>query len=182
MSCPLWKFTKSNRESAGNGRSAIRGSVSAETIATLLLLLILGIGIFALAVSSTSAYSRVYEGKSLNSELRVALSFIHMKIRQNDLKDAIRIEENPVNGDPAIVIREEYEDEVYEIWIYQDDGKLWEALMPEGMAPSNELSFEIADVDGLTVKIDQSLLSISVWIDQNEEQLKLESSVMIRSG
>ena len=102
--------------------------MSAETIATLLLLLILGIGIFALAVSSTSAYSRVYEGKSLNSELRVALSFIHMKIRQNDLKDAIRIEENPVNGDPAIVIREEYEDEAYEIWIYQDDGKLRDLL------------------------------------------------------
>ena len=87
-----------------------------------------------------------------------------------------------LNGDPAIVIREEYEDEAYEIWIYQDDGKLREALMPEGMAPSNELSFEIADVDGFTVKIDQNLLSISVWLNQDEKQLKLESSVMLRSG
>ena len=54
--------------------------------------------------------------------------------------------------------------------------------MPEGMAPSNELSFEIADVDGFTVKIDQNLLSISVWLNQDEKQLKLESSVMLRSG
>jgi len=145
-------------------------------------LLILGIGIFALALSSTSAYTRLYEGKNNGSELRVAMSFIQMRIRQCDLKDTIRVvENNPVNGDPAIVIREVYGGEVYETWIYQDDGFIREAIMPEGMPPANDYSFEITEADGLDVKKDGSLIEISVWLDREEGRLTQESCVALRS-
>lgn len=180
MSCPLWKFSR-GKSIAGNGRPSNRGSVSVETIATMLLLLVLGIGIFVLALSSTSAYTRLYEGKNFSSELRVALSYIQMKIRQNDLYDTIRVEKNPVNGESAIVIREVYSGEVYETWIYQDDGKLREAIMPEGMPPSNDYSFEITDADGLSVKKDGSLLDIAVWLDSGEGHQRQESAVTLRS-
>ncbi|NLW02641.1 MAG: DUF4860 domain-containing protein [Clostridiaceae bacterium] len=181
MSCPMWRSLGSKGFIAKKGRLSRRGSVSAETIATLLLLLALGIGIFVLALSSTSAYTRLYEGKSLSSELRVALSFIQMKIRQNDLKDAIRVEDNPVNGEPAIVIREVHSGEVYETWIYQDGGILREAIMPEGMPPSNEYSFEITEVDGFSVKMEGNLLDISVWLDREDGRFGRESCVTLRS-
>lgn len=181
MLCPQWRFTGRNRINAGNGGHAQRGSVSVETIATLLLVLLLGIGIFSLAVTSTSAYTRLYEGKNLQSELRVALSFVQMKVRQNDLRGAVGIGINPVNRKTAVVIREEYDGEVYETWIYQDDGKLREAIMPEGEAPSNDLSFEIADVDGFSVDMDGNRLNLSVWIDQEDGQLRMESSITLRS-
>lgn len=181
MFCPLWRFIKKNRAGAERNGPKQRGSVSVETVAALFLLLVLGIGIFSLAVSSTSAYSRIYDGQNLQSELRVALSFIQMKIRQNDVMQAVRVEENPVNGGPAIVIRETYDDEVYETWIYQDEGKLREALMLEGEAPANELSFEIADADGFTAELDNNLLNFSVWLAQEDTRLKMESSILLRS-
>lgn len=182
MLCPLWRFTKRIRTGRENSGSACRGSVSVETIATLFLLLVLGIGIFSLTVSSTSAYSRIYDRKNLQSELRVALSFVQMKIRQNDLEGAIRVDENPVNGGSAVVIREEYEDESYETWIYQDGGKLREALMPEGQAPSNELSFEIADVDDFSAEMDGNRLNLAAWIGEDDAKLRMESCILLRTG
>lgn len=180
MLCPRWKSIKKNRADTDGVKR--RGSVSVETIATLFLLIVLGVGIFSLTVSSTSVYSRIYHGKNLQSELRVALSFVQMKIRQNDLRHAIRVEENPVNGGPSVVIREEFGGEVYETWIYQDDGKLREALVLEGEAPSNELSFEIADVDGFSAVIDKNLLNLSVWMDQEDGRLQMDSSILLRTG
>lgn len=152
-----------------------------EAIATMLLLIVLGVGIFSLTVSSTSAYKRLYNGKNLQSELRVALSFVQMKIRQNDLKNAIRVEENPVNGGPAVVIREKIGDEVYETWIYQDDGKLREVLVLEGETPSNDLSFEIADLDGFSATIDKNLLNLSVWMDREDGRLQMDGSILLRT-
>lgn len=165
----MWRFTKRNR-----------GGIGVETMATLLLLLLLGMSIFSLAVSSTSAYSRLYEGDSLQSRLRVALSFIHMKIRQNDCAGAVSIEQHPVTLKPALVIREEYE-EVYKTWIYQDGGKLREALMPEGEPPSNDLSFEIADVDGFELVMTRNVMDFSVWIDTADGRMRLDSRVLLRS-
>lgn len=152
-----------------------------ETMAVLLLLLILGTGIFALAVSSTSAYSKIYDGRNDASELRVALAFISMKIRQNDIEGAVEIRNNPVNGGPAVVIREEYEKGIYETWIYHDSGKLREAIMPEGMDPFNEYSFEIADIDGFSAEMQGNLISMSVWIDRDDGRQSLESCIRLRT-
>lgn len=180
MSCRPWRFTGNSCEK-GKTHIRYRGSVSAETISVLFLLLILGIGIFALAVSSTSAYSGIYNMKNTDSQLRLALSFINMKIRQNDRKGAVRVGKNPVNGGSAVIIREEYDNGFYETWIYQNDGKLREALMPEGMEPSDEYSFEIADADGFAAELDRNLLNISVWIDNDEGTKRLDGSIKLRA-
>lgn len=181
MSCRLWRFMKNRRflEIIGFYK---RGSVSIESLATMLLLLLLGIGIFSLSITSTAAYQRIYEGKSASSEVRVALSFVQMKIRQNDSKGAIRIESNPINQEPSLVIQEIYDGETYETWIYRDEGKLREAFMLAGEPPSNDISFQIANSDGFDISMDdQHTIRISVWVDRQGKETKLESQITLRS-
>lgn len=160
---------------------ATRGSMSVEALATMLLLLLLGIGVFSLAITSTSAYERILSSRSSQSEVRVALSFIEMKLRQNDLEGAVRIENNPVNGEPSLVITEQYGEEFYETWIYRDGGKLREALMSEGEAPYNDASFEIADLDGFKIGMNGRSVDISVWIGKDGKRIGLESVITLRS-
>lgn len=161
------------------------GSTSIEVLSTMLLLLLLGIGVFSLALTSTAAYKRLYDNREASAELRVGLSFIQMKIRQNDMLDGISLKQNPINQKDALVIREYYESEAYDTWIYYDSGILRECLVLASEEPSNELSFEIAHVDGLNLRWDDDkrAIAINIWKnDSRNRENNLQTLLFIRSG
>ena len=182
MFCLMWRFMR-NRKTAERLIMIHRnsGRVSIEVLATMLLLLLLGICIFSLAITSTSAYERIYEEKSVSTSVRTALSFIEIKIRQNDIQGAIRIENNPINQEPSLVITEEYDSKFYETWIYRSGGKLREAFMPVGEPPADELSFEITDLDGFEISKDGNCILVSVRADRQNKRVSLDSRILLRS-
>lgn len=164
-----------------NGMRSAAGGVSIELLTSMLLLILLGICIFSLAVSSASAYGKILDGKSTLSEARVGLSFVEMKIRQNDIAGNVRIENNPVNGEPSLVITEEYDGMIYETWIYSSGGKLREAIMPQGEPPADDLSFVIAELDGFKIGMEGRIIRISVLAGGEGAQVGLESAIALRS-
>lgn len=159
-----------------------RGGVAIETIATLLLLLLTGIGIFTLSITSTAASKRINDSRGASSRARVALSFVNMKIRQNDRMGAVEVIPNPINGSNSLVIHEDYDEERYDTWIYWHDGKLYEALVLDHEQPSLEVSLEITKLDDFSIEsTDRRILHTQVTASEGEKAFTYESHTALRS-
>lgn len=159
-----------------------RGGASIESIAALLLLILAGICLFTLTISSTSAYSRLYDGKEASTQARVALSFVSMKIRQNDVSGGVEVKSNPINGENALVIHEAYDGQPYDTWIYWDEGKLYEALVLGGESPSREVSLEITALEGFEIMYrDQNTIYTRVTARKGQREFSYEGLTALRS-
>lgn len=122
------------------------GRTSIESLATMLLMIILGVGVCSLTLSSISAYQKIYNSKKESSESRVAISFITTKIRQNDCEGRIDIKPDPFTGQNALVIYENIDNTDYATWIFHYEGFLYEALILRAEAPSIEISQPVAKI------------------------------------
>jgi hypothetical protein len=141
-----------------------KGRTTVETIATLLLIILLGMGLMGLTASSVNAYQRLYRGKECSTELRIAYSFITTKIRQNDVTGCLHVVRNPISNQNALVIYETIDGVDYATWIYHYQGTLWEAFVLKEEAPSLEVSQAIAQVDAFTISYDPQAQGIRLQV------------------
>lgn len=140
-----------------------------EMMIVMMLLVLFGLGIFMLAATASTTYQTLVDDKETGGELRIASSYLMTKLRQNDRIGAIRIEKSAINSEDALVIEEILGDEVYETWIYVSQGVLREATVPKETIPSDDVSFEVANVDDVRFGLqDQSIL---ITIEKNQETL-----------
>jgi len=161
------------------------GRTQVEVIMVFVLLLLLGLCIFTLAVSGTKAYKTIDNRREAQTEVRVALAFIQMKVRQSDKIQSLRIDENPVNQENALVITESINEKVYETWIYYDKGILREAFILSGETPTNDTSFPISRVEGFDITINEfeSGFAARVWSSvKNPGDISGQVSLTVRSG
>lgn len=174
---------KNDRERACTGAKGSPGHSLLEMLLALLLLAVLAGVTLMLTASGSEAYHRIGEKRSTTAELRVALSYIQMKLRQNDAAGIVRIDSNPVNGQNAIVITEEAEDATYETWIYWDGGKLREALVREGEAFTNDLSFPVSDIDGFRIEYRNGSKTVytEIWKESSSGPKSYTSVLSLRT-
>lgn len=132
-----------------------KGRVLIETLATMLLLILLGVGCFSLTVSAIGAYQRLYTSKEKAAELRVASSFITTKIRQNDMSGCLEVKPDPVSENNALVIHEEIDDVIYTTWIFHSDGWLYETIVLSDESPTVDISQPIARIDLFEINYSQ---------------------------
>ena len=168
----------SGRKNKGN-----QGYTLIELMFVMVLLILFGIMAFTLVVSGTKAYNNITAKKNTNSELRIAESYLNMKIRQNDRLNGIRIEKNPLTSGDAIVISEVIDGKTYETWIYDSQNKLREALILKGEAVTEDISFDIAEIDGFTAVYTKETgsLSIDVWKMYKGEKKSNNTIISIKS-
>ena len=131
-----------------------------ELSIVMLLLVLFSLGIFLLAASATTTYESLVDQKNTSEDLRIASSYLVTKIRQNDRLTGIRIDRVTFDQKDALIISEVIEDEIYETWIYVSEGVLREVTILEGVRPTDDLSFEIADVDKLELSENDNTLTI----------------------
>jgi hypothetical protein len=145
--------------------------------------MVFGVTTVSLVISGGKAYTAIVRSKDANSELRIASSYINMKIRQNDRSGDIRVVKSQVGTGNAIVIEEHAGTDVYETWIYQDSGKLREGYVRQGAAVTNEISFDIASVEGFGVTMDTAARSINVdvWLMNGEEKMERTNVIHLRT-
>lgn len=166
-------------------RNGSSGRTQAEVLAVFVLLLLLGISIFTLATAGGAAYQRAEQNRSAQGELRVAMSFLQMKIRQNDVAGALYIAPNPVNGEDALVVTEDIQGTTYETWLYHDEGYLREALILAGEPFDNNMSFEIAKLDALSLRVNATGTGLIIRANTRDGRgrpLQSQTSQAIRSG
>lgn len=138
------------------------GAGMIELILVMMLLILFGLSTFTLVVSGSNAYSATLSEKENLADRRVALSYIENKIRQNDRSKAIEVRKNKLNGGVAIVIKERQGEDIFETWIYENEGVLREAYFKKGTELSDDMSFEIAPIDHFDVRREQTLLYVEI--------------------
>lgn len=119
-----------------------------ELIFVMVLLILFGLTTFTLVIAGSNTYGKLTNTRNSNSELRVALSYVNMKVRQNDSLNSISIQMASKGKGNAVVISKVMGGKPYETWIYCSKGVLREALVKKGVRPSEELSTEIAVISG----------------------------------
>lgn len=165
-----------------------RGYTLTELMLVMLLLALFGITVMALIQSGSSAYKKIADNRTAETNARVALAYLEVRLRQNDAQGSIAIKENPFAPGNALVLHEQFEGEVYDTWVYFLDGTLYECnLLPAGEPPSVELSSAIAQMEEYTLEVLpggtlRQNARFSYADGQDTRQSTLSSTLTLRSG
>lgn len=126
--------------------------------------------------------SRVYENiRERNNEsfrTDTALAYITNKVRQGDRIDSVSIREE--NGFQVLVLATDYDGIIFETWIYQMDGALWELFAQKDSGLDVFAGQMIMDCEPMffsleTTQSGGSMLTITL---ENTREAKL----LLRSG
>lgn len=160
------------------GSSATSGMKIVETSALCLLLLFFIGASFGLVALGAKVYKQIEKDARGNFESRTPLSYLTMKIRQNDRVGGVQIRN--LEGQEALVLLEEVEGVKYETWIYSYDEALREVYIEAGDKMSLENGMPIMPLRDLKVHRDEKRL-VSIVIEDLAGH-KAETSVALRSG
>ena len=139
-----------------------RGVSKVEVILVMILILLMGLAVFTLVVSSSDTYKNVIDEKENLSNLRIAASYIDNKIKQSDEQSSIYIKNNPINGEASIVIVQRVDNENYETWIYLSDKMLKEAYIKQNQDFTDDMSFDIASIEEFVPSINDDIMEITI--------------------
>ena len=139
-----------------------KGVSKVEVILVMILILLMGLAVFTLVVSSSDTYKNVIDEKENLSNLRIAASYIDNKIKQSDEQSSIYIKNNPINGEASIVIVQRVDNENYETWIYLSDRMLKEAYIKQELEFTDDMSFDIASIEEFVPSINDDIMEITI--------------------
>ena len=139
-----------------------KGVSKVEVILVMILILLMGLAVFTLVVSSSDTYKNVIDEKENLSNLRIAASYIDNKIKQSDEQSSIYIKNNPINGEASIVIVQRVDNENYETWIYLSDKMLKEAYIKQNQDFTDDMSFDIASIEEFVPSINDDIMKITI--------------------
>lgn len=139
-----------------------KGVSKVEVILVMILILLMGLAVFTLVVSSSDTYKNVIDEKENLSNLRIATSYIDNKIKQSDEQSSIYIKNNPINGEASIVIVQRVDNENYETWIYLSDRMLKEAYIKQEQEFTDDMSFDIASIEEFVPSINDDIMEITI--------------------
>ncbi len=127
-----------------------RIQVSVESLMVILLMIMFAVAISVLIYEGSVTYRNIITNKNNEENTRIAMSYINMRIKQNDILDRVTVDENAFEGEDVLTIWHHDAEEGLVSYIYLKDGILWEcytdgpldhALSTE-IIPLNDLSFE----------------------------------------
>ncbi|MDR3551739.1 MAG: DUF4860 domain-containing protein [Clostridia bacterium] len=101
-----------------------------ETMAAMLLLIVLTSLTVLLIFSTGRAYRSIVAAGSASQEIRTGFSFISTKVRQGDSGGSVTV--RPSQWGNALVVTQTDLGKPYEDWIFYYKGTLREALIPAG--------------------------------------------------
>ncbi len=123
---------------------------SFQFIFVMLLFLMIAFLSFIIIAMGSNVYSKINSDRIGNYQKRVSLSYVSNKIRQNDKKGCVEIEN--LNGENAVVINEVYDGEKYETWIYFYDNAIYEMFIDAGMKFSSDDGMKILEVESFNIE------------------------------
>ncbi|MBE0449624.1 MAG: DUF4860 domain-containing protein [Clostridia bacterium] len=149
-----------------------KGYSLVEMAVGMLLLLIFGTALLTLTASSAGSYERLVNEKAIDTEFRIASSYLTTKLRQNDRSGAVVLISQDTEPGVAIKISEDLSGEIYETWIYVADGFLKEVMIPAGVAFDGDYAFVIAEIDQMELIDDEEgVIGIELFKEGSESQL-----------
>ncbi|WP_040196193.1 DUF4860 domain-containing protein [Candidatus Soleaferrea massiliensis] len=124
---------------------------------------------FMLVLIGANVYSGVVKASDGNDEVRASLSYVSNKVRAENRREGIRVEER--SGVRTLVISQEIEGRTYETLIYYYDGSLREILRRPDQSFDPSRGQEIAELKSFDVSENEqkSLLTLTIMTTQDRE-------------
>lgn len=119
-------------------------------------------------------YNSINEDRKNNYDIRVSLAYLSNKIKQSDKEKGAEIAD--LYGQPAILIKENYDGLMYNTWIYYYDNYLNEILVEENEAFDLEDGAKIVKAEKFNInKLNNKLLKITVQQSNQNYELILST-------
>ncbi len=124
-----------------------RINVSVESIMVILLMILFSVAISVLIFEGSVTYRKIITNKNEEENTRIALSYVNMRIKQNDMTGHITVDQDSLDGEDVLVIHHHDDEEGLMSYIYFKDGFLWECYT-DGLL-DHSLSSEIIAISGI---------------------------------
>jgi hypothetical protein len=159
-------------------------NVSFESILVMMLLIIFAVSTCLMIIEGSESYRTILKQKEIEENARIALSYINMRIKQNDVQDHITIEKGLVEGRDVLTLMHSGEETGYITYLFWDEEYLWECYTDVSTKPTKDLSERIVPIDNLNFSMDQEQNSVNIQIQYSygKKQLTLNNLVAIRTS
>jgi len=140
---------------------------SIDILFMLVLFTVFAIMSVMLILMGSNVYGKLIESQDKNGNNQTILSYITNKVRTCQLDNGIFIEEK--DGTKVLVVKTEVANEIYEMLIYEVDGKIKEATIAEGDDYTLDFGDVLAEVSEFDISMDIStgILTITVGSEEN---------------
>lgn len=156
-----------------------QGATLVELLMVLALVAVFGVCLFSLIFAGSNAYHRLEDSRTVEGDARVAVSFISVKLRQNDAAGCVQV--MPLdNGKNALLLTDPGESGA-QTWIFFDKGVLYECLVAEGMPPEIGTANVIAQLEDCDIRMEGESIRVSVAYLRDGQIRHMESTVSVRS-
>lgn len=157
-----------------------RRHISVESIMVTLLLIILAASVSILIYEGSITYQSILSDKDNQENARVALSFVNMKIKQNDVAGHITL--IPYQDNYAIMITHTGEEAGLYTYIYEDEGILWECYTDGDLMP--DYSEPIVETAGISFSYNSNHTQIvtQVTVPSDEASFIMTGRSTLRSS
>lgn len=140
-----------------------RGYTLIELVLVMLLLVFVAASVFLLTGAGSSAYARLSSNRSTASDLRIALSYLDVRIKKIDGVGQVTVRNAPFGGGQALLLTQNIETVDYETYIYVDEGVLKELFIEKGQPVTREMASDIAQAEALEIHLESDrLLSVTL--------------------
>lgn len=121
-------------------------NISVESIMVILLMIVFAVSISVLIYQGSQTYRTILSDKEMAENHRITLSYINMKIKQNDTEGAINVDAYSPVVDNVLVISHHGLEKGLFTYIFFHEGALWECYTDGDL--DRNMSSKIIDVDG----------------------------------
>ncbi|MFO7637160.1 MAG: DUF4860 domain-containing protein [Clostridia bacterium] len=133
-----------------------------ESILVIFLIICFCVAAAALIRSGQQSFRRIVDNKNQTENLRIAFSYVNMRIRQNDIGGNVVFRENAVESEDALTIYHAGLEEGLVTHIFHKDGVLWEWYGYRDDVPTKDYSFKIIELDNLALGYDGNLHGVTL--------------------
>lgn len=163
-------------------KNSLPGFSTVELVMVLMILVMLCAMVFTLIFAGQQSYTRINANREASMNTRDALSYVDMRIRQNDYIGGATVKVCPTTGENAVYI-EDFEHPGLATWIYFYNGQLLEFYNLIETDPDPVDSTLIAELDSFSVELDErGIITKTVTYTPEDGQTRtMASSVALRS-
>lgn len=158
-----------------------RINVSVESIMVILLMILFAASISVLIFEGSVTYRNIINNKTEEENVRIALSYVNMRIKQNDVSSYIEVTENGFDGQDLLTIHHHGEEEGLHSYIYFKDGYLWECYTDGPL--DHQLSTEIIPLTAIEFAYNDQATSVitTVQFKNNQSYMPLSQLSALRT-
>ena len=164
-------------------RSKKSGASLIELVMVMMILALFGFTIYTVMAIGVGTQQKIMDEKDAQTDARIALSYINVRLRQNDSMGMIDVRPIGLTGQNAIVVHERTDEYDMDTWIYFHNNALYECLVLPGEEPQELFGFHIADIGMLDIVMDtdSNTITCTVYYEYGGLQESLSATVFLRS-